>query len=70
MKAIALAALFAVGIALAGVTGASAAPISGNGATIHASLIEKTAYACRRFRTCHWEFGHRVCHWHRVCRHW
>jgi hypothetical protein len=64
--------MFVLGVALAAPLGASAAPISGIGATNTShSLVEHVYYSCRNVTTCYVnEYGHRHCHWHRVCRHW
>ena len=73
MKTFVLSALFAVGVAMAATTGASAATL-GSGlstAQLNASLIEKAAYTCRRVTTCRRGYhGRRICTVRRVCRHW
>jgi hypothetical protein len=75
MHKIVLSAVFALGMALAASTGASAAPLSSgltNGATAapNASMIQDVAWGCRRMTVCHrGRYGRRrVCHTTRVCR--
>jgi hypothetical protein len=70
MKKIVLGALFALGLGLAGVGGASAAVIGGGiaNAAPNYSPIVQVAYGCRRVTVCHREYGHRHCHTERVCR--
>ena len=72
MKAIVLAALLGLGVALAGSTGASAAGLGGgiNGAAKSLSLVEQTRYYCRNVRVCTWRYHHRYCRYVRTCRHW
>ena len=71
MKTIVLAALFALGLGLAGMSGASAATLGGgiDQAAKTNSLIEEAALICRRIEVCRrGPYGHRHCHWERVCR--
>jgi hypothetical protein len=74
MRMILLSALFALGVGLATNTAASAATVGGGinnaSSSISASLIEKTAYACRRVRVCEGGPYGRRCFWRRVCRRW
>jgi hypothetical protein len=62
-----LSALFAMGVGLAGSTGATAAPAAGNfsKAANSTSIVQK-AY-CRRVTRCWWHHGHRHCETHRHC---
>jgi hypothetical protein len=71
MKKFVLSTLFALGVGLAGATGATAATIgSGIGQATNATLIEQAALVCRRIEVCHrGRFGHSRCHWERVCHH-
>jgi hypothetical protein len=72
MKKIVLGALFALGLGLAGMSGASAAAIGGinNGATNYSPIVQ-AAYGCRRVTICRrGEYGHRHCHVERVCHRW
>jgi hypothetical protein len=69
---IVLSALFAVGVGLAAMPGASAAPAGygiGNAAE-NATLLDQVQYRrCRAVRVCHrGPFGGRRCHVERVCR--
>jgi hypothetical protein len=72
MRMIVLSALFALGLGLAGSTGASAASIGAgiNQAANASSLVEQTALICRRIRVCHRVGPLRVrgCRVERVCR--
>lgn len=73
MKTIVLAAVFAVGVGLAGVSNVSAAPASSagiNGAATDMSMIQDAAYACRRVKVCRRGYYGRTCRWTRVCRVW
>lgn len=76
MKIIFLSALFALGLGIAGTTGATAAPISNgisNNLTTN-SLLEEVQYyrrgrvRCRNVRVCRSGFYGRRCHVERVCR--
>lgn len=79
MRMILMSALFALGLGLAGSTGASAAPVgAGIGAAANSSsLLQEIQYyrrdyrrghRCRQVRVCrHGPYGRR-CHWERVCR--
>jgi len=71
MRMIVLSAVFALGLGLAGTTGASAAGIGLgiNQAANASSLIEQTALICRRIKVCRRVGFIRTCHWKRVCRH-
>lgn len=81
MRMSVLAALFTVGVALTGVTGASAANI-GSGININAattaSLLEQVQYGygyrhrrhCRSVKVCRRGPYGRRCHVERVCRRW
>ena len=71
MRMIVLSAVFALGLGLAGTTGASAAGIGLgiNQAANASSLIEQTALICRRIKVCRRVGLIRTCHWERVCRH-
>ena len=76
MRMILLSALFALGVGLAGTTGASAAMV-GNGINNSAnasSMLEEVQYGwrhrhgCRSVQVCRrGPFGRR-CHWERICR--
>lgn len=74
MRKIALAALFAVGFAFAGATGASSAPVTSgmsglSTAEVNASLVEDVAVRCRRVTVCRRNaYGVRICRTERVCR--
>lgn len=73
MRMIMLSALFALGVAFTGATGASAAPISGTGlstAEVNASLVEQARVVCRRVNVCRRGPYGRRCHVERVCRRW
>jgi len=67
MRTILLSALFALGVGLAGSTGAMATP--------NATMIDKLANStsivqkayCRAWRHCWWRHGHRFCEVHRRC---
>jgi hypothetical protein len=68
-----LSALFALGVGLAGAPAASAGTIGSgiNNAAKASTLLEETAYACRRVRVCRrGAYGAVRCHWNRVCRRW
>ncbi|MSO67405.1 MAG: hypothetical protein EXQ82_06255 [Pseudolabrys sp.] len=76
MRMIILSALFASGVGLAGVSGASATP-AGNGinnAANAASLLEEAQYGwrrrhrCRSVQVCRRGPWGRRCHWERICR--
>jgi hypothetical protein len=70
MRMIVLSALFALGLGLAGSTGASAASIGAgiNQGANASSLVVETALICRRIKVCRrTPYGPR-CHWERVCR--
>jgi hypothetical protein len=69
MRIILLSALVALGIGIAGTTGASAAPAASfipNATAGQANSLYTPVY-CRRWRRCYWHHGHRVCVWHRRC---
>ena len=71
MKTILLASLFALGLSLAGMSGASAAALGGgiNQAANATSMVEDTALICRRIQVCHrGPLGRRICRLERVCR--
>jgi hypothetical protein len=75
MRMIILSALFAVGVGLAGMGGASAAPgAPGIGAAANSSsLLQDVQYYrrrgfCRAVRTCRFGPWGRRCYWTRVCR--
>lgn len=77
MRMILLSALFAVGVGLAGTTGASAAPITGAGvldAVKGTSLTEDVQYRryrrhCRSVRVCsRGPYGRRHCRIRTICR--
>jgi len=67
MRIILLSALFALGVGLAGSSGAMATP--------NATMIDKLANSnsivqkayCRRVTRCWWRYGHRYCETHRRC---
>jgi hypothetical protein len=77
MRMIALSALFALGVGLAGTTGASAAPVAGlgllNAPTASESLVEQAQYYrgrghCRTVRVCsRGSYGRRHCRMRTVC---
>ncbi len=77
MRVIILSALLGLGIGLAGVPAANAAPISGLSTAVEGSLIQDAQYyyrprhrvRCRSVRVCRvGYYGHRRCHIERVCR--
>lgn len=73
MKVIILSALMGLGIGLAGIPAASAAPISGLSTAIEGSLIQDVQYYrgrrhCRSVRVCRRGHYGRRCHIERVCR--
>jgi hypothetical protein len=71
MRLLALTALFALGLGLAGLPAANAAPAAGIGqAAVNATLIEQAAYACRRIKVCKMTVAGRRCAWERVCKVW
>ena len=72
MRMILLSALFALGVGLAGSTGASAATIGGgiNNAASAATLLEDVRVRCRTVRVCRQTPYGRRCHWERICRRW
>ncbi len=72
MRTIVLAALFALGVGLAGISSAPAATLGGgiDKAAAGSSLVQDAYYACRRIRVCRVGPYGRYCHWTRVCRHW
>jgi hypothetical protein len=73
MRMIILSSLFAVGVALTGVSAASAAPAAAGLSTAAstASLLEESAVRCRMQRTCfRGPYGGRRCEVRRVCRRW
>ena len=76
MRMILLSALFALGLGLAGTTGASAA-MGGNGINNSAnasSMLEEVQYGwrhrhgCRSVQVCRRSPFGRRCHWERICR--
>lgn len=76
MKTIFLAMLIAIGLGLAGTTGASAAPANGaaiTGALDMQTMIEQAQYRyrraprCRNVRVCRGHGFHRRCWWERRC---
>jgi hypothetical protein len=73
MRLIVLSAALALGLGIAGSTGASAAAIGTgiNQAASAASLLEDVRVRCRSVRTC-WRdrYGRRHCSIRRVCRRW
>lgn len=77
MRKIVLSTLFAIGVGLAGVSGAVAAPISGlnTDAAATASLLDQVQYyrgrvRCRNVKVCRRGPYGRRCHIERVCRRW
>ncbi len=77
MKVIILSALMGLGIGLAGVPAANAAPVSGLSAAVEGSLIQDVQYyrprhrvRCRSVRVCRPGYYGRRCHIERVCRRW
>lgn len=73
MRTIVLSALFAAAVGFAGSGAASAANMGAgvdNAARNLSPMVEKVAIVCRRIEVCHrGEFGRRVCHTERVCKH-
>jgi hypothetical protein len=78
MRMFLLSALFALGVGLAGMPGAGAAPLAaGLDGAPNASLIQQAQVIivdpyrrrCRSVRRC-WinDYGHRRCRWERICR--
>lgn len=84
MRTILLSAVLGLGIGLAGIPAASAAPVVGLSTPIEAgSLVEQAQYyyrrrgyhrrhnSCRNVRVCRVNsWGHRRCRTERVCRRW
>ena len=78
MRMIILSALMGLGIGLAGVPAANAAPISGLSSTaVEGSLIQDAQYyrprhraRCRSVRICRTGYYGRRCHIERICRRW
>jgi hypothetical protein len=73
MKVIILSALMGLGIGLAGIPAANAAPISGLSSGVEGSLIQDVQYyrhrtRCRSVRVCRRGYYGRRCHIERVCR--
>jgi hypothetical protein len=70
MRVIILSALLGLGIGLAGVPAANAAPISGLSTAVEGSLIQDVQYyrRCRSIRVCRRGPWGRRCHIERVCR--
>ncbi len=72
MRMIILSALFGLGVGLAGIPAANAAPISGLSGALESSLIQDVQYyggrRCRPVRVCHRGPYGRRCHIERVCR--
>jgi hypothetical protein len=67
MRMIMLSALFAIGVGLAGSTGATAAPAVDNfSKAANSTSIMQDAY-CRVHRTCWWRHGRRFCDVRRRC---
>ena len=68
MRKIVLSALFALGVGLAGATGAAAAPRAGiNDAAKANALVERPVLVCHRTTVCRHTAVGRVCHKERVC---
>lgn len=78
MRALILSSLFAIGLGLAGVPAAHAAPISAiNDAVAGQSMVDQAQYyrgrprvRCRSVRVCRVGPYGRRCHIERVCRRW
>ena len=78
MRMTLLSALFALGVGVAGVSGANAAPAAIDlNAAANASLVQQAQVViveegrrrCRQVRVCRiGPYGGRHCHWERVCR--
>lgn len=73
MRMIILSALFGLGVGLAGIPAANAAPISGLSSAVEGSLIQDAQYYgyrrhCRTVRVCRRGPWGRRCHLERVCR--
>lgn len=76
MRMIILSALFGLGVGLAGIPAANAAPISGLSSAVDGSLIQDVQYYggyrsrrnCRAIRVCRRGPYGRRCHIERVCR--
>ena len=79
MRMTLLSALFALGVGLAGVSAANAAPaaaIDGANASLVTQVqtvivVDPHRRRCRSVRVCRvGPYGGRACHWERVCRRW
>jgi hypothetical protein len=73
MRMIILSALFGLGVGLAGIPAANAAPISGLSSAVEGSLVQDVQYyrgyrRCRAVRVCRRGPWGRRCHIERVCR--
>jgi len=73
MRMIILSALFGLGVGLAGIPAANAAPISGLSSAVDGSLVQDVQYyggyrRCRAVRVCRSGPWGRRCHIERVCR--
>ncbi|MDI1347108.1 MAG: hypothetical protein PSV22_23910 [Pseudolabrys sp.] len=73
MRMIILSALFGLGVGLAGIPAANAAPISGLSSAVEGSLVQDVQYYggrrhCRAVRVCRRGPWGRRCHIERVCR--
>ena len=78
MRMTLLSALFALGVGIAGVSAANAAPAAAIDGTANAALVQQAQAVivvephrrrCRSVRVCRvGPYGGRRCHWERVCR--
>ena len=81
MRITLLSALFALGVGIAGLSAANAAPAAAIDGAANASLVQQAQtvivvdphrHHCRSVKVCRvGPYGGRACHWEKVCReHW